>query len=89
MEQISVIVPVYNVEEHYLKKCINSIINQTYTNLQIILVNDGSTDGSEQICENFAIQDKRILLKNKVNGGISSARNVGLDLASGEYVMFV
>lgn len=83
------IVPVYNVEEHYLKKCINSIINQTYTNLQIILVNDGSTDDSGQICEYFAKQDVRIILKNKMNGGLSSARNTGLDLVTGQYIIFL
>ena len=89
MKQISVIVPVYNVEEHFLKKCINSIINQTFTNLQIILVNDGSTDRSGEICEYFVKQDVRIILKNKKNGGLSSARNAGLDLATGDYIIFI
>lgn len=85
---ISVIVPVYNVEL-YLKECIESILTQTYTDLEIILVNDGSTDNSIKICEDYASKDKRIKVINKVNGGLSDARNVGLKIATGEYISFI
>ncbi len=85
---ISVIVPVYNVEE-YLTQCIESIINQTYTNLEIILVDDGSTDQSGKICDEYAIKDDRIQVIHKENRGVGSARNVGLDTSKGEYVSFV
>lgn len=85
---ISVIVTVYNVED-YLHKCINSIIGQTHKNLEIILINDGSTDNSKQICESYLDKDKRIKLINKSNGGVSSARNLGLDEASGDCIIFV
>lgn len=85
---ISVIVPIYNAEQ-YLEKCIDSIINQTYTNFEIILVNDGSTDNSGSICDEYAKKDSRIRVIHKENGGLSSARNVGLDNANGEYVSFV
>ena len=85
---ISVIVPVYNVEE-YLPKCLESIINQTYKNLEIILVDDGSTDNSGIICEDYAEKDKRIKVVHQTNLGISAARNAGLDLCSGDYITFV
>lgn len=85
---ISVIVPVYNIEK-YIKKCICSIINQTYKDLEIIIVDDGSNDRSGQICDEFAGQDERIIVIHKENGGLSSARNVGLDIARGEYIGFV
>jgi len=85
---ISIIVPVYNVEA-YLPKSLDSIINQTYENLEIIVVNDGSTDNSPQICEEYAKRDSRIKLLHKKNGGLSSARNAGLDIANGEYIGFV
>ena len=85
---ISVIVPVYNTAK-YLDRCINSIINQTYSNIEIILVDDGSTDESPQICEDFAKKDPRIRVIHKINGGSSSARNAGLDDCKGEYVGFV
>lgn len=85
---ISVIIPVYNVEK-YLEKCIQSVINQTYKNLEIILVNDGSTDNSLNICKKFSNIDNRIVLFNKENGGLSSARNFGIDNASGEYISFL
>ena len=85
---ISVIVPVYNVEK-YLKKCIQSIINQTYKNLEIILVDDGSSDNSGKICDEFAQKDNRIKVIHKTNGGLSDARNAGLDVMSGEWVSFV
>ncbi len=85
---ISVIVPVYNAEK-YLSKCINSITNQTYKDLEIILVDDGSSDSSPKICDEFAEKDKRIKVIHKKNGGVSSARNTGLDCFKGEYVTFV
>ena len=85
---ISVIIPVYNVEK-YLEKCINSVINQTYKNLEIILVNDGSTDNCPNICDEFAKKDSRIRVIHKQNGGLSSARNAGLDIANGQYIGFV
>lgn len=85
---ISVIVPVYNVEK-YLHKCINSILNQTYKNLEIILIDDGSTDNSGKICDEYALKDNRIKVIHKENGGLSSARNAGLDICSGDYIGFV
>lgn len=85
---ISVIVPVYNVEA-FLPKCLESIINQTYKNIEIILVDDGSTDNSGKICDFYKIQDKRIKVIHKFNGGISSARNYGLKVIRGEYILFV
>lgn len=85
---ISVIVPVYNVEK-YIVRCIESIINQSYKNLEIILVNDGSTDSSGKICDEYAADDKRIYVIHKKNGGQSTARNAALDLAKGEYITFV
>lgn len=85
---ISVIVPVYNVEE-YLPKCIDSIINQTYKNLEIILVDDGSPDNSPKICDDYAKKDKRIKVIHKKNGGVSSARNYGIKESTGEYISFV
>ena len=87
-DKISVIVPVYNVEK-YLEKCIWSIINQTYSNLEIILIDDGSTDNSGKICDEFLEHDNRIKVVHKKNGGLSSARNAGLDIATGEYIGFV
>lgn len=86
--KVSVVVPFFNVE-NYIEKCIDSIVGQTYSNLEIILVNDGSTDRSYEICEEYANHEKRIKLITKNNGGISDARNAGLDAASGEYVFFV
>lgn len=86
-EKISIIVPVYNAEKT-LKECVNSLIKQTYSNIEIILVNDGSKDDSLRICKEFAEKDSRIIVIDKPNGGVSSARNAGLDIASGEYVMF-
>ena len=85
---VSVIVPVYNVES-YVAKCIESIINQTFKDLEIILIDDGSTDSSGSICDSFAEKDKRIKVIHKENGGLSSARNAGLDIAVGEYIVFV
>lgn len=85
---ISIVVPIYNAEP-YLQKCIESIINQTYTNLQIILVDDGSTDGSGAICDEYMEKDNRIQVIHKENGGPASARESGLALANGDYVGFV
>ncbi len=85
---ISVIVPVYNVEK-YLDKCIESIVNQTYKDLEIILVDDGSTDSSPKICDEFADKDERIKVIHKQNGGVSSARNIGLEHAKGDFIGFV
>ncbi len=85
---ISVIVPVYNVEL-YIEKCVESICNQTYTSIEVILVDDGSTDSCPQKCDNFAKSDTRIKVIHKKNGGLSDARNVGIDLANGDYLMFV
>lgn len=87
-ELISVIVPVYNVEK-YLSECVDSIINQSYTQLEILLVDDGSTDNSSKICDEYAKKDSRVKVIHKTNGGVSSARNIGLDVCAGEYVMFV
>lgn len=85
---ISVIVPIYNVEK-YLEKCLKSIINQTYKKLEIILIDDGSTDNSGKICDNYISLDKRIVVVHKKNGGLSDARNVGINMSSGKYITFV
>lgn len=85
---ITIIVPAYNVEK-YLKKCLESIINQTYKNLEIILVDDGSTDNSGRICDEYAEKDDRIIVIHQENAGVSSARNKGIEIAKGEYIGFV
>ncbi|MCI7086164.1 glycosyltransferase [bacterium] len=85
---ISVIVPIFNVEK-YLNRCVDSIINQTYENLEIILVDDGSTDGCPGICDDYAKKDSRIKVIHKENGGLSDARNAGMKTACGEYISFV
>lgn len=85
---VSIIVPVYNIED-YIVECIQSIVNQTYTNLQIILVDDGAKDNSGIICDEWAAKDSRIEVIHKVNGGLSDARNAGLDKVKGEYIFFV
>lgn len=85
---ISIIIPVYNAEK-YLKKCIDSILDQTYSNLEIIIVNDGSKDNSLDIINEYATKDSRIKVCNKENGGVSSARNEGINKANGTYVMFI
>jgi glycosyltransferase involved in cell wall biosynthesis len=86
--KISIIIPIYNVEE-YVEDCILSVINQTYRNLEIILVNDGSVDNSEYICERYKEKDERIIIVNQENGGLSRARNAGLEIATGELIGFV
>lgn len=87
MEKVSVIVPVYN-SSNIIERCLNSIINQNYSNLEIICVNDGSTDNSHEILKQFAKKDKRIIIINKKNEGVSSARNLGLSMATGKYIVF-
>ena len=87
-EKITVIIPVYNVE-NYLNKCLDSVLKQTYKNLEIIVVNDGSTDNSGGICQEYAQKDSRIIYIEKENGGLSDARNAGLDRMTGSYVTFV
>ena len=86
--KVSIIVPIYNVEQ-YLAKCIESLIQQTYKNIEILLVNDGSKDNSEKIMQQYAEKDERIVCLNKVNGGLSDARNYGLKYATGEYCLFI
>ena len=88
MEKISVIVPVYNVEK-YLKRCVDSILAQTYTCFEIILVDDGSGDGSSSICDEYKTIDERVSVLHKKNGGLSSARNAGIELATGKYIYFI
>lgn len=85
---VSIIVPIYNVE-NYLVECINSVLAQTYTNFELLLVNDGSTDNSGIICNSFLVKDNRIRVFNKDNGGLSSARNYGLDKSIGDYIIFL
>ena len=85
---ISVIVPVYNTEK-YLDRCIQSILAQTYTDFELLLIDDGSTDLSGEICDKYAEQDSRVKVFHKENGGVSSARNLGLDKANGDWVTFV
>lgn len=85
---ISVIVPVYNVAP-YLRKCINSVLSQTYSNLELILIDDGSNDGSSDICDEYPIIDNRVTVIHKKNGGLSSARNKGLENAKGQYIAFL
>lgn len=86
--KISVIIPVYNVQD-YLEECLLHVINQTYSNLEIIVVNDGSTDNSGKILAKYVDLDNRIIVINKKNGGLSSARNAGIDIATGEYLAFI
>lgn len=85
---ISVIVPVYNVEQ-YLSKCVESILGQTYTNLEIILVDDGSPDNCGKMCDEYAAKDKRVKVIHKENGGLVSARNAGYDAMTDEWHMYI
>jgi glycosyltransferase involved in cell wall biosynthesis len=85
---VSVIIPVYNTEK-YIRQCVDSVINQTYKNLEIILVDDGSTDNSTQICDCYAARDERVSVIHKENGGVASARNAGIKRINGDYFTFV
>lgn len=85
---VSIIVPIYNVEK-YLDRCIQSVLNQSYENLEIILVDDGSPDRSSEICDEYRKSDQRIIVVHKENGGLSDARNAGLILAKGKYIIFL
>lgn len=86
--KVTVIIPVYN-QIKYLERCIESVFRQTYKDLEIILVDDGSNDGSEIVCEKYKEKDERIIVIHKENGGLSSARNLGIDIATGEYITFL
>lgn len=86
--KVSIVIPVYNVEK-YISKCLKSVMNQTYNNLEIIVVNDGSTDKSGEILKKYVDLDKRIILINKPNGGLSSARNAGISVANGQFITFI
>lgn len=88
MEVVSIIIPVYNVKD-YLHRCLDSILNQTYSALEVIVIDDGSTDGSGKICDYYAAKDKRIFVLHKENEGVSKARNVGLEKMTGKYFCFV
>ena len=85
---ISVVIPVYNTEK-LLNRCVDSLLSQEYSDFELILIDDGSTDNSLAICESYAKEHEEIILLNKVNGGVSSARNAGLKIASGSYTLFV
>ena len=85
---ISIIIPVYNAE-NYLRRCIDSVLSQSFTDFELILVDDGSKDKSPQICDEYASQDTRVRVIHKANGGVSAARNDGLDIAKGEYITFI
>ena len=85
---ISIIIPIYNADK-YLAKCINSVISQTYTSWELLLINDGSTDKSLEICNSFALKDSRISIINKSNSGVADTRNKGLDQAKGDYIIFL
>lgn len=87
-EKVSIIIPIYNTE-NYLKECLDTVINQTYKNLEIILINDGSTDKSLDICKEYKRKDKRIILIDKENTGVSNTRNIGIEAATGSYITFV
>lgn len=87
-KKISIIIPIYGVEQ-YLKKCVDCLVNQTYKNLEIILVDDGSPDNCGQICDELALTDDRIVVIHKENGGVSSARNLGIEKATGDYISFI
>ena len=88
MSNVSVIIPIYNAEQ-YLSACIDSILNQSYTDFEVLLIDDGSTDKSRKICEDFAFTDNRVKYYHKENGGVSSARNFGLSAATAPYITFI
>ena len=85
---VSVIIPVYNVEA-YLERCVRSVLDQSYSHLEILLIDDGSTDNSSSLCDSLALTDSRIIVFHKENGGLSSARNMGLEAANGDYLVYV
>ena len=87
-QKISIIIPIYNVEK-YLKKCLDSVMHQTYTNLEVILVDDGSTDQCSKICDQYASEDQRIVVIHQANMGLSGARNAGIEKVTGEFVLFL
>lgn len=86
--KISVVIPVYNVEK-YLRKCVDSVLGQTYKNIEVVLVDDGATDNCPQICDKYAEKDNRVKVVHKKNGGLSDARNFGIDASTGDYIMFL
>lgn len=86
--KITVIIPIYNVK-CYLQRCINSVLDQSYRNIEVILIDDGSTDGSESICDIFALKDPRIKVHHKLNSGVSDSRNIGISLVTGDYFCFI
>lgn len=88
MFKVSIIVPIYNVEA-YLKECVDNVLSQTFKDIEVLLINDGSTDLSGKLCDNIAFTDNRIKVFHKINGGLSSARNFGMDRASGKYIIFL
>lgn len=88
VKKLSIIVPVYKVEQ-YLNRCVDSILNQTYRNIEIVLVDDGSPDRSGEICDRYAKSDERVKVVHKKNGGVSSARNIGFSSSTGEYIGYV
>lgn len=88
MKKVNIVIPVYNVEK-YIKECLDSIVHQTYTNIEVILVDDESKDGSGTICDEYALKDSRIKVIHKPNGGAASARNVALDKITGDYIAFI
>ncbi|TCB80446.1 glycosyltransferase family 2 protein [Acinetobacter sp. ANC 4173] len=86
--KVTIVIPVYNTQD-FIDQCLSSVVNQTFSNIKIIIVNDGSTDNSLKICKKFADEDKRITLVNKINEGVSVARNIGINLAEGEWIYFL
>ena len=87
-KKVSIVIPIYNVEK-FLADAIESVLNQTYKNLEVILVDDGSPDNCGKICDEYALKDERIKVIHKVNGGLSAARNSGIEIATGDYIMFL
>lgn len=86
--KVSVIIPVYNVEK-YIERCVDSVLNQTFQDYEVLLIDDGSTDNSGKICDKYSLKDSRIKVFHKENGGVSSARNLGIDSAKGEWICFI
>ena len=86
--KISVIIPVYNTER-YLPRCLDSVLSNTYDNLEVICINDGSTDNSINILDNYKVSDERVVVINQKNSGVSAARNAGINVATGEYIAFI